>query len=419
MPARYSERMQSERIVIAGGGAAGFFAAIACARARPGNDVRIYESSSHFLTKVRISGGGRCNVTHTALAPRTFAARYPRGERTLLGALHRFSPEDTVAWFERHGVRLKTEDDGRVFPVTDSSGTVIDCLLFEARAVGVQMHARKGIESATRSESGFALRLSDGEELHCDRLLLATGGARAASGAQLAATLGHTIEPPVPSLFSLHSPTPWLHALSGVAVADAEAAVPTAHLRELGPILITHNGVSGPGILRLSAWGARELAALDYKFPLRVDWLPAMSAQGIREEVQTRRATQPKRRVAGSPIASLPARLWERLTERAGIAHETIWTQLTRAQTDNLTKQLKQTELPVDGKSLNKDEFVTCGGVRLREVDFRTMESRLVPHLYFAGELLDIDGITGGFNFQAAWATGWIAGHAMAEVKLA
>lgn len=380
--------------------------------------MRIYELSSHFLTKVRISGGGRCNVTHAALDPRVFAARYPRGERALLGALHRFSATDTVAWFERHGVRLKMEDDGRIFPVTDSSGTVIDCLMFEARTAGVQSNTRVGVETAVRSGDGFALRLTDGEETTCDRLLLATGGARSASGACLAANLGHTIEPPVPSLFSLHIAAPWLNALSGIAVADAGVSVLESKLRERGPVLITHNGLSGPAILRLSAWGARQLAALDYKFTLHVNWLPGISPESIRNELQSRRTTQPKRRVAGSPIAPLPVRLWEQLVEAAAIPAETIWTQLARAQADALVARLTQTELAVDGKSLNKDEFVTCGGVRLREVDFRTMESRLVPHLYFAGELLDIDGITGGFNFQAAWATGWIAGHAMADANL-
>ncbi len=388
-------------------------------RQQPENEVAIYERGSHFLSKVRISGGGRCNVTHTALEPRVFAARYPRGERALLGALHRFSAEDTVAWFERHGVRLKTEEDGRVFPVTDSSGTVIDCLLHEAQSAGVRLYPRTGIESARRTEEGFNLTLSNGTETTCHRLLLATGGARTASGAQLAESLGHALETPVPSLFSLHGREDWLHKLAGIAVPEVEVSAVGTKLRQRGPLLLTHNGVSGPAILRLSAWGARELAACDYKFPLRIDWLPSMSADAIRAELQARRTTQPKRRVAGSPIAPLPARLWESLAEAANIFADAIWTQLTREQTDDMIHHLKHTELWIDGKSLNKDEFVTCGGVRLREVDFRTMQSRLVPHLYFAGELLDIDGITGGFNFQAAWATGWIAGHAMADAPLA
>jgi hypothetical protein len=406
-----------ERVVIAGGGAAGFFAAIACAQARPGNDVRIYERVSHFLTKVRISGGGRCNVTHRAMEPRAFSTRYPRGERALISALHRFSPEDTVAWFERHGVRLKTEEDGRMFPVTDSSATVIDCLMFEAKAAGVQLIAGNGIEAAERCDNGFIVRLTSGEFLPCDRLLLATGGARDVAGAVIARDLGHTIEPPVPSLFSLHVSTPWLRELPGVSVADVELSAPGTPLRERGPLLITHNGVSGPAVLRISAWGARLLAEKDYEFPLRVNWLPTMSDTEVAAELQTRRNTQPKRHIVSSPIAPIPARLWEQLALAADISPETIWTTLTRPQALALSTSLTRTELPVNGKSLNKDEFVTCGGVNLREINFKTMESRIVPHLYFAGELLDIDGITGGFNFQAAWTTGWIAGHAMADVE--
>ena len=402
-----------ERIAIVGGGAAGFFAAIACAEARPNQEITIYERGSHFLTKVRISGGGRCNVTHTpSLDLRAFSSRYPRGERPLIGALHKFSPEDCVAWFERRGVRLKTESDGRMFPVTDSSGTVIDCLLYEAKAAGVRLALRTGVERVHKDENGFALELSDGSRAACDRLLLATGGARDPQGAELACSLGHTIEPPVPSLFSLHIATEWLRELPGVSVPDVELTVPSAKLSERGPILITHNGVSGPVVLRLSAWGARVLAERDYNFALRINWLPELR---VEEELQARRMTQPKRHVVGSPIAPLPTRLWEQLVRAAGIPDAVLWTNLSREQAKALTEILTRCELPVEGKTLNKDEFVTCGGVRLQEVNFKSMESRLVPRLYFAGELLDIDGITGGFNFQSAWTTGWIAGRAMAD----
>lgn len=402
-----------ERIAIVGGGAAGFFAAITCAEARPQNEVTIYERGSHFLTKVRISGGGRCNVTHTpALDLRTFSGRYPRGERALIGALHKFSPDDCVAWFERRGVRLKTEEDGRMFPVTDSSGTVIDCLSFEARAAGVRMMSRTGVERVQRNADAFELELSTGSKVQCDRLLLATGGARDARGAELAHSLGHTIEPPVPSLFSLHIATSWLRELPGVSVTDVELTLPATKLRERGPLLITHNGISGPVVLRLSAWGARVLAERDYKFSIRINWLPDVH---VEEELQARRTTQPKRHVINSPITPLPNRLWEQLVRAAGVPNETIWTNLAREHAKALVEILTRCELPVEGKTLNKDEFVTCGGVRLQEINFKTMESRLVPHLYFAGELLDIDGITGGFNFQSAWTTGWIAGHAMAD----
>ena len=405
-----------EQIAIIGGGAAGFFAAIACARANPENEVSIYERGSEFLTKVRISGGGRCNVTHACFDPRRLSEHYPRGERALISPLHRFSPSDTVAWFEARGVRLKTEPDGRMFPVTDSSRTIIDCLVNEAKAAGVRLFPRKGIEQArSDAPNSFALSLSDAETIRCDRLLLATGGARSIRGAQIAQSLGHTVVPPVPSLFSLHVSTPWLRSLPGVSIPDIEASVAGTKLRERGPMLITHNGVSGPAVLRLSAWGARVLHGLDYRFTLRVNWLPDLTEEAVRAELQSFRQSNPNRLVTNSPLAPLPSRLWEQLALAAGIESATRWTTLARAKAHELARVLMRTELEVNGKSLNKEEFVTCGGVSLREINFKTMESRITPGLYFAGELLDLDGITGGFNFQAAWTTGWIAGHAMAD----
>jgi predicted Rossmann fold flavoprotein len=403
-------------IVIVGGGAAGFFAAIAAARANAKCKVSLFERTSQFLSKVRISGGGRCNVTHALFDPRVFTTRYPRGERELISPFHRFSADDTIAWFEARGVRLKREEDGRIFPVTDSSETVIDCLIKEAKTVGVRLFTRKGIEtSRIRTEGGFDLKLNDGESITCDRLLLATGGCRSIGGAALARSLGHTIEPPVPSLFSLHVAAPWLRSLPGISVSNVLLSV--EKLRERGPLLITHNGISGPAVLRLSAWGARILHEKDYRFSLRVNWIPRLSENELRSEFQSRRKTEPIRRVNNSPIGAIPARLWENLVSNASVSPETTWTSLTRAGMNELVRQLRATELEVNGKSLNKEEFVTCGGVRLREINFKTMESRMTPNLYFAGELLDIDGITGGFNFQAAWTTGWIAGHAMAGVE--
>ena len=403
-------------IVIVGGGAAGFFSAIAAARASENCRVSLFERSSQFLSKVRISGGGRCNVTHALFDPRMFTTRYPRGERELISPFHRFSADDTIAWFEARGVRLKREEDGRIFPVTDSSETVIDCLIKEAKAAGVRLFTHKGIEGGRiRTQGGFELKLSDGESLSCDRLLLATGGCRSIGGAELARSLGHTIEPPVPSLFSLHIPAPWLRSLPGISVSDVE--VSAEKLRERGALLITHNGISGPAVLRLSAWGARILHEKNYRCSLRVNWVPHLNEVDLRNEFRSRREKEPARRVNNSPVEGVPARLWENLVSNAGISPETIWTTLTRAGMNELIRQLRATELEVDGKSLNKEEFVTCGGVRLREINFKTMESRITPNLYFAGELLDIDGITGGFNFQAAWTTGWIAGHAMAGVE--
>jgi hypothetical protein len=408
--------VSAPRIIIVGGGAAGFFAAITCAEAKPDADVTILEKSAQFLSKVRISGGGRCNVTHACFDSRDFATRFPRGEQPLIGPFQRFQARDTVAWFEARGVKLKTESDGRMFPVTDSSETIIDCLVDSAKAAGVKLVANCGVQRLSKKADGkFEATLSTGKTDVCDRVLLATGGCRPAAAGQLAVSLGHTLEPPVPSLFTFHTATPWLHKLAGVSVESASASVPGTGLRETGALLLTHSGLSGPAILRLSAWGARELHDRDYQFPLHINWLPHLDAEQVASELNARREQQPAKLVVNTPIAPLPARLWEQLVLASSIAADTRWSRLTRAAQHRLIQQLTRTELAVTGKSLNKDEFVTCGGVRLREVDFKTMQSRLCPGLHFAGELLDIDGITGGFNFQAAWTTGWIAGQAMAR----
>jgi predicted Rossmann fold flavoprotein len=401
--------------VVAGGGAAGFFAAITSAEANPQADVTILEKSEHFLGKVRISGGGRCNVTHACFEAAELAAHYPRGERALLSPYRVFQPRDTVAWFAARGVKLKTERDGRMFPISDSSQTIIDCLMNSATAAGVKLRPGRGLARAARGPAGFQLTLSDGESLACDRLLLATGGCRGAAAGELAVSLGHTLEPPVPSLFTFHIDTAWVRTLSGLSVESALVSVPGTGLRERGALLMTHWGVSGPAILRLSAWGARTLHGLNYQFPLLIHWLPDLDDERIPAELGNRRESQPARLIVNTPIPPLPGRLWEQLVLRAGIARETRWSELSGAARHALIQQLTRTKLEVTGKSLNKDEFVTCGGVRLSEVNFKTMESRICPGLYFAGELLDIDGITGGFNFQSAWTTGWLAGKAMAD----
>jgi predicted Rossmann fold flavoprotein len=403
------------RIVIVGGGAAGFFAAIACAEAGTTAEIVILEKTSQFLSKVKISGGGRCNVTHACFNEREFAARFPRGERALIAPLKQFQASDTVAWFAARGVKLKTERDGRMFPVTDSSQTIIDCLLDAARAHGVKLKANCGVERVAKNAAGgFELTLSNGENLSCDRLLLATGGCRTPALGQLAVSLGHTLEAPVPSLFTFHIATPWLRGLAGISVESAEVSVAETKLRERGALLITHWGLSGPVVLRLSAWGARVLHQMDYHCALRVNWLPQWNDEKLAQEFETRRKSQAARFVVNSPIAPVSARLWEQLVVAAGVARETRWSALSRPSQHQLIQQLLRGDFPVSGKSLNKDEFVTCGGVKLGEVDFKTMQSRICPGLFFAGELLDIDGITGGFNFQAAWTTGWIAGRAMA-----
>ncbi|MBI3417005.1 MAG: NAD(P)/FAD-dependent oxidoreductase [Verrucomicrobia bacterium] len=405
----------SPRIVVAGGGAAGFFAAIMCAeKLRGTGGITLLERGPQFLAKVKISGGGRCNITHGCFEPRAFAERYPRGERALIGAFHRFQAADTVRWFESRGVKLKTEPDGRMFPITDNSQTVIDCLLRAATDAGVKLQTQRGVERVTRgAEVGFELTLNTGEKILCNKLLLATGGCRAAAGGALAVSLGHTLASPVPSLFTFHVSDARVTGLSGVAVERATVSVPGTKLSETGPVLVTHWGLSGPAILRLSAWGARELHAMNYQFPLRVNWLPGENFASATKLVQAQREKFVARKIWNAPLSEVPVRLWERLAEAAGLTSEARWATLTRNATHALARQLIESEFRITGKSLNKDEFVTCGGVKLNEVDFRTMESRVCPGLFFAGELLDIDGITGGFNFQAAWTTGWIAGLAM------
>ncbi|HEX3717045.1 MAG TPA: NAD(P)/FAD-dependent oxidoreductase [Verrucomicrobiae bacterium] len=408
--------MTAPRVIVVGGGAAGFFAAIACAEANPGAEVTILEKSAHFLGKVRISGGGRCNVTHACFDPTELTTRFPRGERALRAPFNTFQARDTVEWFESRGVKLKTENDRRMFPTTDSSLTIIDCLTRAATAAGVKLRANSSVARITKQTSdGFEVGIAGGESLVCDRVLLATGGCRAAAAGELAVSLGHTLEAPVPSLFTFHVESEWVRKLSGVSVAAVAASVPETKLREQGPLLLTHWGLSGPVILRLSAWGARILHASNYQFVLRLNWLPKLDAEQIAADLTRKRQELPSRLIINTPLAPLPSRLWEQLVLAAGIASETRWAALSKTAQHALTQQLIRTEFKVTGKSLNKDEFVTCGGVRQDEVDFKTMESRLCPGLYFAGELLDIDGVTGGFNFQAAWTTGWLAGRAMAK----
>ncbi len=419
---------EKKRIVIVGGGAAGFFAAIAAgellqaevlAGISSGGTVTLYEATAHLLAKVRISGGGRCNVTHACFEPRELVQKYPRGGRELIGAFSRWQPRDTVAWFAARGVTLKTESDGRMFPVTDDSATIVECLQRSAVAAGVRVVTGTGVRNLKRSEKGFTLELTSGEMLEADRVLIATGGNKSSAGLTIAQALGHAVEPAVPSLFTFNiARDARLEGLAGVAVERVETSVRGTKLKEQGPLLVTHWGVSGPGVLKLSAWGARELSAMDYNFTLVVNFSPGHTRETLVKELALAREKNLKKQVTTwSPIAGVPQRFWERLVVAAGIGATTPWTNVGNAALANLATQVCAAEFAVSGKSTNKDEFVTCGGVRLREVDFRTMESRLCPGLYFAGEVLDVDGVTGGFNFQAAWTTGWLAGRAMAGVN--
>lgn len=398
--------------MIAGGGAAGFFAAIACAGRNPGAQVTLCEITAQPLAKVRISGGGRCNVTTALTEPRDLVRHYPRGDRELLGPFHRWGPAETVAWFAARGVELKAEADGRMFPVTDDSGTIVDCLQGAAAEAGVIVRTRCGVRAV---RPGFEMELTTGETVSCDRLLIATGGGKAGGGLNLAQQLGHTIAEPVPSLFTFQLADARLAGLEGVAAEGAEVRVPGTRLQERGPLLITHWGLSGPAILKLSAWGARVLHERDYRFEMTVNWVYPRGADEILAELVRLRTEHPRRQMGGGNSFGLPQRLWERLALAAGADPAQPWTSVSNEVLRAFARELGGGRFSVTGKSLFKDEFVTCGGVRLGELDFRTMESRRCPGLYFAGEVLDIDGLTGGFNFQSAWTTGWLAGNAMGE----
>lgn len=411
-----SERSSRKPVEIAviGGGAAGFFAAITVAEAAPSAKVTIYEKGNHFLTKVRISGGGRCNVTHACFDPAELVENYPRGARELRGAFHRWQPEDTIAWFAARGVALKTEDDGRMFPDTDRSQTIIDCFMNAARDAGVTLKTRTTVKDLTTAKNdSFRIDLDDGTSLDADRVCITSGSLKNSFLTRAIEKLGHSVEPLVPSLFAFDIADPRLEGLAGLSVQNASVKTVPKSAPRIGPVLITHRGLSGPAILRLSAWEARRFHEQDYQLEISVNWLGNTSESELRETFAGHRAASGKSLVKTRIPEGIPRRLWERLLETVGIPPETRWSQFPKDMESALCRELTNCRFRVEGKTTNKDEFVTCGGVRLKEIDFRTMESRIVPGLFFAGECMDLDGITGGFNFQAAWTTARIAGLAM------
>lgn len=406
-------------VIVIGGGAAGFFGAIACADANPNVRVTLLEAARQPLAKVRISGGGRCNVTHHCFDPARLVQNYPRGGKALRGAFTRFQPKDTVAWFEARGVRLKTESDGRMFPVTDDSETIVNCLLQTARDAEVKLRIGVTVVDVRKQEKDrnikFEVELKNGEILKCDRLLIATGSNR--FGYHWAKDLGHTIEPPVPSLFTFNIKDPRLQNLAGISVDNVRVSLletGQTKLEQTGALLITHWGVSGPAILKLSAWGARILHDNKYTLPLQINWLPQYNQETLRQHLLTIKTEINKKKIFSYCPVDLPKRLWQNLINFLEIDQHKTWAELGKKDLNQLVQALIQGRYKITGKGVFKEEFVTCGGVNLKEINFKTMESKVCPGLYFAGEILDIDGITGGFNFQSAWTTGWIAGNAMA-----
>jgi predicted Rossmann fold flavoprotein len=442
--------MMKKELIVIGGGAAGIFCAVNAARLNPELRITVLEKTGKLLSKVRISGGGRCNVTHACYDIQEMAGKYPRGGHFVRKALYRWFTKDTVGWFQQRGVELKTEADGRMFPVSDSSQTIIDCLMKELNLFGVEvrMHAQVGeveikLQAASyklqvgeeelraascefRADNGdqkksidrkkrFLVRLTDGRVLEADYVCIACGGYPNSALFEWIRKLGHTIEEPVPSLFTFNMPKHPITELMGVSVPEVVVKISGTKLVERGPLLITHWGMSGPVILRLSAWGARELATRSFRFQILVNWIPSFDEAGARRLLQEYRTEWAGQKTGKRCPFSLPQRLWEWLLGDAGINGATRWADLPAKDQNKLVNRLCACELPVAGKTTFKEEFVTAGGVRLAEVDPSTMQSRKVAGLFFAGEILDVDGITGGFNFQHAWTSGWIAADSVAK----
>lgn len=409
--------MSTLPIIVIGGGAAGFFGAIACKQQNPSLRVILLEKTKQLLAKVRISGGGRCNVTHSCFDPVLLVKNYPRGHRELLGPFHRFQARDTIDWFLARGVELKTEADGRMFPITDSSETIINCLMKEAKNAGIEICTETSVEGIQTEAFGFRVLLSQKEPLECSKILIASGSnSKVMSYIQ---ALGHTIEPLVPSLFTFNVPSSPLLELSGIAVEEAHLSIEGTALEQTGPLLITHWGFSGPAVLKLSAWGAKELFDANYQAKLHINWLPKISLADIQKALQKMRTENPTKiapLTCPFPI-QIPKNLWKKFCSLLAISEDARYQSLSNKLLTQLAEKLHRDSYQIDGKTTYKQEFVTCGGIKLSEVHFKTMESKLVPGLYFAGEVLNIDGITGGFNFQNAWTTGYIAGQALAGGK--
>lgn len=390
-------------LIVIGGGAAGLFGALCAKEAFPYAKVAVLEKSAVLLSKVKVSGGGRCNVTHSCFEPPLLVRNYPRGEKELLGPFHRFQPKDMIQWLEKRGVFLKTEADGRMFPVTDQSQTIIDCFLQEAARLGIEIRTRQKVQEVQKKEDHFRLLLQEGQELLTKKLLLATGSNP--EGHHLAEQLGHTIQKPVPSLFTFNIPDFSLKELSGIAVPQARLSIEGTPYEQIGPLLITHFGLSGPAALKLSAWAARTLFEKNYEEALLIDWLPSFSEETVFEKLVACKTHAAQKLLCNECPFSLPKNLWKELVGPAKKGYDYSLKELR-----TLAQKLKRDRYLAKGKTTHKEEFVTCGGVSLKEIHFKTMESKVCPGLFFAGEVLDIDGVTGGFNFQNAWTTGFLAG---------
>ena len=399
-------------IIIVGGGAAGFFTAITIVEKNPKLKVAILERGQEVLSKVRVSGGGRCNVTHACFVPNDLVKFYPRGEKELRGPFHQFCSGDTVEWFEKHGVELKIEDDGRMFPVSNSSQTIIDCFLSATKKLGIDTLTGQSVQSIFKAETHWKVETNH-DTYSCQKLIMTTGSNPKIW--ELLTEIGHTIVPPVPSLFTFNIKDKRIKDLMGVS-ALASVKVLGSKLSASGPLLITHWGMSGPGILRLSAWGARELADKKYQFAIQINWLNDLTLEETEEKLKELKLEHSKKAISKKSPFDFPNRLWESLVLASEILEETKWADLSKKQLQNLAQQLTQGVFQVNGKSTFKEEFVTAGGIDLKEINFKTMESKLHENLFFAGEILNIDAITGGFNFQNAWTGGFIIAEGISYI---
>jgi predicted Rossmann fold flavoprotein len=411
-----SRKFTPMKIAIIGAGAAGCFAA-ANIPLSSGVEVAVFEKTGKVLQKVKASGGGRCNVTHHCFDIPELITRYPRGKQLLRKSLYRFGPQQTIEWFEKRGIQLKAEDDGRMFPVTDDAQTIIDCIWQEMMRQKTQIFYHKAVKSieqlTTDGKTSFIIHFADTSVYGADKIIIATGGFPKADQYQWIVALGHNIESPVPSLFTFNMPGNPVTELMGVSVPEATIKIAGTKISQTGPLLITHWGMSGPAILKTSAIAARELANCNYEFTALINWLKDMSDNDLKDMLLQLRREQGKQFVNQKNPFGLPRRLWEHLCTRCGITDTTRWGDLPAAAQNKLTEFLLRDQYKVKGKTTFKEEFVTCGGVRITEIDPQTMESRKVPGIYFAGEILDADGITGGYNFQHAWSSGYIAAQSV------
>ncbi|MEO8772402.1 MAG: NAD(P)/FAD-dependent oxidoreductase [Ferruginibacter sp.] len=413
--------MNNKKLIVIGGGAAGFFCAVNAARLYPNLRVTIVERSSKLLSKVKVSGGGRCNVTHACYSISEMIKKYPRGATFLKKAFHHFFTTDTISWFNERGVKLKTEADGRMFPESNESQTIIDCLLKEANKYKVEIMMNAEVAAIGNRESAignqFELHLNNNRTLNADYICIASGGYPKASQFEWLTQLGHTIEAPVPSLFTFNIPKNNITELMGIVVENASVKIVGTKLQQTGPLLITHWGMSGPAVLKLSAWGARELSEKKYEYVVLINWLSEYNENTLKDKMQQVRFDIASQKIYNRNPFSLPARLWEYFLQQCGIAAEMRWADLPAKEQNKLIKIVCSQDFIVKGKTTFKEEFVTAGGIKLEEIDVNTMQSKILPGLFFAGEIINVDGVTGGFNFQNAWTTGWIAANGIGTMS--